>query len=138
MDRDDELCDYLSRSTVKWTPLDEASSAAIEHSWREIYGRAFVGRRRLRQGAKAEYAYEQETCTSFLIVPFTSNVDGLPIHVIGRSMRAYDCRGPLIPLGAFHNFEFFVCPTDFAWTIVHTHEDHGCGGPFFIRRDWLP
>jgi hypothetical protein len=138
MNRDHELRDHLSRAAVKWTPLDDAASGAVERSWREIYGRAFVGRPRLRQGTKAEHAYAQEICTCYLIVPFTSNVDGLPIHVVDRSVRAYECHGPLIPLGAFHDVELFACPSDLAWTMVHTHEDHSCGGPNFIRRNWLP
>jgi hypothetical protein len=137
MVRDDELCDYLSRSGVKWTPLDESSSEAAERAWREIYGQAFVGRPRLRQGARAEHEYQQEKCSCFLIVPFTSKIDGLPIHIVGRSMGAYDCCGPLVSLAAFHDAEFFVCPTDLSWTTVHTHEDYGHGGPFFFRQDWL-
>ena len=47
MNRDDELCDYPSQSDVKWTPLDETSSAEVIRTWREIYGRAFVFRSRL-------------------------------------------------------------------------------------------
>ena len=23
-----------------------------------------------------------------------------------------------------------------AWTVVHTHENHGFGGPVFIRKEW--
>ena len=34
--------------------------------------------------------------------------------------------------------EFFVCPIDFAWCMIHTHEDHAFGGPYFIRAEWLP
>jgi hypothetical protein len=138
MSRDDELCEYLTRSGVEWTQLDESSALAAEGTWREIYGKALVKWPRLRQGTKAEYPYELEECSRFLIVPSTSKVEGLPIHVVGRSLSAYECRRPLMPLGAFHNLEFFVCPTDFAWTMVHTHEDHGLGGPFFIREGWLP
>jgi hypothetical protein len=38
---------------------------------------------------------------------------------------------------AFCDVEFFVCPTDFAWAMIHTHEDHAFEGPYFIRADWL-
>ena len=139
MPTDEELCDYLSRSDVKWAALDESARGALEQKWREIYGRAFVGRPRLRQGGRADHAYDQESCTRCVIIPFTSNVDGLPIQVCGsRKKRGYECCGPLIPLGRFCTMEFFICPSDFAWTMVHTHEDHAFGGPFFIRREWIP
>lgn len=42
------------------------------------------------------------------------------------------------PLGLFHNIEFFISPLDLSWTMIHTHEDHGFGGPYFIRREWIP
>jgi hypothetical protein len=53
-------------------------------------------------------------------------------------LGAYECRGPLVPLGEFHQAEFFVGPPDFGWTMVHTHEDHDLGGPYFVRAEWLP
>jgi hypothetical protein len=138
MSRDNELCIYLTQSGTTSVRLDATSSAAAERAWREIYGGAFAGRPRLRTGAKAEHEYRQQVCTHYLIVPFTSNVEGLPVQVLGSEIGAYDCSGSLVPLGAFHTAEFFVCPIDFSWTMVHTHEDHGCAGPFFIRREWLP
>ncbi len=139
MSRDEELCEHLTRSGVEWTRLDASSHAEAEHTWRETYGGAFVKSPRLRRGAKAEHAYQQEACTRYLMVPFTSNVAGLPIHVIHHSpnLGAYECRGVVVPLGVFHETEFFVCPTDFAWTMVHTHEGHGIGNPFFVRQEWL-
>jgi hypothetical protein len=139
MRRDDELRDYLSRSGVKWTPLDEEARAAAENQWRDIYSSAFVGRPRLREGAKADFEYKQEACEHFLIMPLTANVSGLPMsRVIQRSLGGYDCRGPLVPLGHYHHAELVVCPVDFSWTMIHTHEDYGFGGPYFIRRDWIP
>src|SRR5262249_55475220 len=66
---DEQLCDYLSRSGVEWRPLDEPSRATIEQKWREIYGRAFVGRPRLRQGGRADHVYDQESCTRCVISP---------------------------------------------------------------------
>jgi hypothetical protein len=46
--------------------------------------------------------------------------------------------GPLVPLGAACDVEFAVSPADLSWTMLHTHEDHALGGPYFIRREWLP
>jgi len=59
------------------------------------------------------------------------------MQVLGRQLDGYECHGPLVTLGAFHDVEFFVCPTDFAWTMIHTHEDYSLGGPYFIRVEWL-
>jgi hypothetical protein len=138
MSWDEELPEDLDRAGVNWEVLDETSRRAVENAWREIYGRAFRGRPRLRHGTKAEHAYEQLQCDRYFIVPFAANVTGLPICVMKiRGLEGYECSGPLIPLGKFHMAEFFVAPTDFAWTMVHTHEDHGCGGPYFMMREWL-
>ena len=137
MSRDDELCEYLTRSGVEWTRLDASSHVEAERAWRDIYGGAFVKWPRHRHGVKADFAYQQQHCECFLIVPFTKNVVGLPVHVIHRSLGAYECRGALAPLGDFHEIEFFVCPIDFSWTMIHTHEDHGFGGPYFLLREWL-
>lgn len=73
----------------------------------------------------------------YRVVPFPADVPGLPMDVLGHQMDAYECRGPLVPLGAFRDVEFFVCPMDFAWTMIHTHEDYGFGGPYFIRAEWV-
>jgi hypothetical protein len=100
--RDDELQAYLSQSGVEWDRLDETARLAAEETWRGIYGQAFRGRPRLRHEAKADYD-QHEPCTHYLIVPLSANVPGLPMDVRGRQMDAYECRGPLVPLGAFHD-----------------------------------
>jgi hypothetical protein len=79
----------------------------------------------------------RQPCDHYQIVPFSAKVDGLPVHVVGRAIDAYDCSGPLVPLQVFHNAEFFVCPSDLSWTMVHTHEDHALGGPYFLRAEWV-
>jgi hypothetical protein len=131
------LQEYLRQSGVAWQRLDEMAHQAAEATWREIYGQAFLGRPRHRHGAKADFAYQQEPCTHYLIVPFSAGVAGLPVHVLGRRRDAYECHGPLVPLGAFCDVEFFVCPPDFTWAMIHTHEDHAFAGPFFLRAEWL-
>ncbi|HTM54925.1 MAG TPA: hypothetical protein VL175_12910 [Pirellulales bacterium] len=138
MSRDDEFRDYLSQHGVRCESLDRTSRDDAENRWREIYGEAFAEQSRLRQGAKAEHAYQEQACTHYLVVPFSSDVKGLPINFVGRSLEAYECSGTLVSLRLFHSVEFFVCPVDFSWTMVYTHEDYGCGGPFFVRREWLP
>ena len=136
--RDPELTDYLTRSGVEWTRLDELSAIEAERAWRQRYEAAFADRSRCKQGAKAEHAYGAAACDQYFVVPFSCDVAGLPVRVRARSLSAYRCRGSLVPLDEFHNSEFFVCPLDYTWTMVHTHEDHSFGGPYFIRADWLP
>jgi hypothetical protein len=137
MTRDAEFRRLLNASGVKWIELDTGASIHSENEWRRIYGKAFIGRSRARVGSKAENAYRSESCDHFVVVPFTSDVDGLPLRVLGRSLAAYDCRGPLIHFSEFHNVEMFISPTDFRWTMVYTHEDYGLGGPYFHKREWL-
>ena len=91
----------------------------------------------MRTGAKAEYEYLQQPCKHYLIVPFTSDVKGTPMHVCRKAIGAYECHNELVPLGRFCDAEFFVSPMDFEWSLVHTHEDHAIQGPYFIRREWV-
>lgn len=135
--KDQELVAYLTRSGVEWTRLEEPGAIEAECTWREIYSDVLGKHPRVRQGVKAEQMYQHEQCDRFLIVPFSSDVHGLPIRILRRSMAAYHCRGSLIALGAFHEVEFFICPLDYAWTMVHTHEDHAFGGPYFVHKEWL-
>jgi hypothetical protein len=128
---------YLDQSGVEWDRLDETARLAAEQTWQSLYGHAFGSRTRFRHGAKAEYEYEKGPCTHYVIVPFSTRVAGLPVHPLGRRLDAYECSGALVPLGAFCDIEFLVCPTDFAWSMIHTHEDRAFGGPYFIRAEWL-
>lgn len=59
------------------------------------------------------------------------------MHVYRQAIGAYECRGPLIPLGAFCDAEFFIGPPDLTWAMIHTHEDHALAGPYFIRAEWV-
>jgi hypothetical protein len=132
------LQDYLSRAGVRWDRLLDRERVEAEVAWRQVYGYAFQGRPRLRHGAKAEHEYRSQACDHYLVVPFSAGVPGLPVHLCGQAIAAYECRGPLVALGAFCAAEFFICPPDLTWAMVHTHEDHGFGGPYFIRADWIP
>jgi hypothetical protein len=132
------LRECLTAAGVKWERLSETARIATEEAWRQVYGWAFRGRPRVRHGARAEHEYSQQPCDHYLVVPFSTGVVGLPVHVLGLTIGAYECRGRLVPLGTFHNAEFFVCPPDMSWAMIHTHEDHAIGGPYFIRREWLP
>jgi hypothetical protein len=133
-----QLQDFLTKSGVEWYVLDEPGRIDAWERWRSLYGLAFRGRPRLRHGVKAEHEFGQIACDDYVILPICAKIDGLPMGQPGHPIHAYQCRGPLVPLGAFCVLEFCVSPPDLGWTMVHTHEDHGYGGPYFLRREWIP
>ena len=135
---EESLQDVLCRAGVEWSQLADPERVEAEAAWRRVYAQSFRGRPRLRRGARAEHEYQSQLCDHYLIVPFSVEVPGLPMHVYRRAIAAYECRGPLIALGAFCDAEFFISPPDLTWAMVHTHEDHAIGGPYFIRADWIP
>jgi hypothetical protein len=71
------------------------------------------------------------------VMAFTSDVEGTPMGISRQAIGAYICQGHPVALGEFCCAEFFISPMDFEWTMLHTHEDHVMGSPYFIRRDWL-
>lgn len=117
--------------------LETAMAINAEQRWRKIYDQAFAGQSRARRGVKANHEYLSEGCMTYLVVPFTSGVRGLPIRVLHHQLGAYECNGPLVDLSRFHSVELFVASLTFEWTMVYTHEDFAIGGPFFHRRDWI-
>jgi hypothetical protein len=132
------LQEYLGRAGIEWEELAESTRIEAEAAWRQVYGQAFRGRPRLRHGARADHEYRCQSCSHYLIVPFSAGVPALPVHVNRQAIDAYQCRGPLISLGAFCDAEFFISPPDLTWSMIHTHEDHAFGGPYFIRAEWIP
>jgi acyl-coenzyme A synthetase/AMP-(fatty) acid ligase len=133
-----ELHEYLQQSQVTFRVLTTAEHKIIEAEWRAMYGLAFHRRPRLRTGGRAEFEYSRQSCDSYLIIPFTSAVAGLPLdHLHFTRSEAYACQGPLVPLGRYHQKEFFITPTDYSWTMVHTHEDYGWAAPYFMLREWI-
>jgi hypothetical protein len=121
-----------------WQPLTEADRREAEEQWREVYGRAFCGQSRLRRGLRADYEYSQQPAGRWLLVPLTSGVEGTSVSPIGLSLSAYECDGPVVALGSLCGSEFAVSPADLSWAMLYTHEDHVWGGPYFVRREWLP
>jgi hypothetical protein len=128
----------LDAAGVAWRPLTESERGEAEQQWRAVYGRAFSGRPRLRHGTRAEFEYTQQFADRWLIVPLSSGVTGTSVAPYNFVPTGYECEGPLVPLGAACDVEFAVSPADLSWTMLHTHEDHALGGPYFIRREWLP
>jgi hypothetical protein len=133
---DDKLRQFLTSANIGWLPLDAGRCLLAESTWRSIYGKTFLYRPRLRSGSKAEFEFGLQTCSDYLIIPFSADVCGLPIRVTHVRIGGYLCRGFVVSLGSFAMAEFFVSPTDFSWTMIYTHEDYSFGGPFFIRQEW--
>ena len=138
MTRDAELRALLDAAGVSWRPFTEAERREAEEQWRAVYGRAFRGRPRVRQGSRADYEYAQQPAGRWLVVPLTSGVEGTSVSPIGLSLSGHECDGPVVALGSLCGSEFAVSPADLSWAMLYTHEDHAFGGPYFIRREWLP
>jgi len=134
----DVLASFLDVAGVRHRPLSEPERAEIERQWRAVYGEAFRGRPRLRRGIRAEAEYARQPAGRWLVVPLSAGVAGTPVTPSQRAATGYACEGPPAPLGAACDVEFAVSPADLSWTMLHTHEDHGFGGPYFIRREWIP
>jgi hypothetical protein len=135
------LQDYLTEQGITWDVVSDVRHWSLEAKWQSIYGDVWRLGMRHKQGQKAQGHYAAQVASEFLIVPFLGDVAGP--HSIGDHgpvAAAYQCRGDgrLPDLSQFTpSVDFFVIPPDFNWTMVHTHEDHEFGGPYFIQAEWL-
>ncbi len=136
MSYDAKLQALLNAAGVSWQRLPDAERVEAEAQWRAVYGRAFRGR--LKHGSRADFEYTQPPAGRWLVVPLTSEVEGTAVSPHGLHLGGYECEGPLVPLGFFCTAEFAVSPADLSWTMLYTHEDHALGGPYFVRRKWVP
>jgi hypothetical protein len=127
----------LDAGGISYRPLTGSERIKLEQQWRAVYGQAFRGRHRLRQGARADHEYAQEPAGRWLIIPLTSPVAGTAVHPFGAAVTGYECEGPPVPFGSACELEFAVAATDLSWTMLYTHEDHSLHGPYFVRREWL-
>ena len=137
---DESLQDLLTEHGISWEMIPWDRHTALEKEWESYYGNVWKLEMRHKHEDQARYEYAKESAADFLIVPFLGRFSGP--HLIGRRQRhpaAYECHGTgtLPDLSSFDYLEFFVAPLDLAWTMVHTHEDYGYGGPYFIRKEWL-
>lgn len=136
---DDKLEQFLTQCGLVWSVIPWERHMSLSKEWDNQYGNCQHWLRN-KQGAKAQFEYSQQAAERFLIVPFLGNVAGPhSINKRGPHKAAYECHGDgvLPDLSAFAGTDFFIVPADFTWTMMHTHEDHGLGGPYFIRREWL-
>jgi len=70
---------------------------------------------------------------NFLVLFLSHHVTAFPVGRNARRCAVLAANGPLVDLSTFYNLEFAITPESFEWTLVHTHEDWGCGGPYFVR-----
>src|SRR3954471_18903079 len=110
---DQRLLRHLLANNVAGTPLPVADHKQLEAEWRKLYQNAFLPepkfidhkrseaerrkrhqstsspKHRFLHGAKADYAFLNEPCTNWLIVPFLSKVPGTSVHVHQLTMNAF-------------------------------------------------
>jgi hypothetical protein len=135
-----ELERYLDERGIGRNRLDLAQYAALWQRWVAVFGSLFDQHAPKRTGDKARYELSRVTTDRFFVLSIS---DRQHIPYAGRthgSFFAYECSLPCIQtvpdLSAFQELELVVTPHDFAWTMVHTHEDDGLGGPFFALAEW--
>lgn len=136
---DDKLEQFLTQCGLMWSVIPWERHMSFSNEWEALYG-DFHHWLRQKQGAKAQFEYSHQFAATFMIVPFLGNIAGPhSINKPGPRKAAYECHGDgvLPDLSAFAMTDFFIVPDDWNWTMMHTHEDHGLGGPYFIRREWL-
>lgn len=136
---DESLEQFLTQCGLAWSVIPKERHVSLNNEWETLYGN-FRHWLRQKEGAKAQFEYSQQSAETFMIVPFLGNVAGPhSINKPGARKAAYECHGDgtLPDLSAFAPTDFFVVPEDFSWTMMHTHEDYGFGGPYFVRKDWL-
>ena len=125
----------LTDAGVGWSCLSPEEHSAEWERWVSVYGDMFQIGAKCRQGLKAQVEYSQVAPDRWIILSIHDRTR-IP-YCDGRHTRfGYECSGSLVPLDAFHMSEFVVYPPDLSWTMIHTHEDDGFGGPFFSRREW--
>jgi hypothetical protein len=136
---DERLEQVLTQCGLGWSIIPWEQHCSLCNEWEALYG-SYPHWVRSKQGAKAQFEYSQQTAETFMIVPFLGDVAG-PHSIRKRCLRtaAYECRGDgsLPDLSAFAGTDFFIVPADRSWTMIHTHEDHALGGPYFVRKDWV-
>jgi len=136
----DEILElFLTQCGLAWSIIPWQQHVSLNNEWETLYGN-FHHWLRKKQGAKAQFEYSHQSAEKLMIVPFLGNVAGPhSINKRGPRKAAYECRGNgAVPdLSSFANTDFFIVPDDFSWTMIHTHEDYGLGGPYFIRKEWL-
>jgi hypothetical protein len=136
-----EIEHFLDRRAILWTRLDRKAWGNWWKRWVAIYGGMFLPGTRCKQGNKGRHELAQLAVGRFVILAIP---DSRVVPLAGNTGRgfAYECsfeEPSLVPdLSSFSGWDFTQSAYDLAWTMVHTHEDDGWGGPYFSRREWQP
>ena len=136
---DKQLEQFLTQCGLAWSLIPWERHISLTSEWANLYGDVPQWQRR-KQGAKAQFEYSNQLAKTILIVPFLGSVGGMhSINKPGPRTAAYESHGngSLPDSSGFADLDFFIVPDDWNWTMVHTHEDYGLGGPYFIRKEWL-
>jgi hypothetical protein len=136
---DEQLEQYLTQCGLAWSSISWNQHVILSNDWETHYGNFHHWLRQM-QGAKAQFEYSHQSAVTFMIIPILGDIGGPhSIGKLGPRKAAYDCqgKGTLPDLSSFALTDFFIMPHDYSWTMIHTHEDFGFGGPYFIRKEWL-
>jgi hypothetical protein len=122
-------------ATATLTPEEEADARS---TFEETFGPMFQGASSPAQGKRAEALYARERPARILVISqpdprFTPHQRSSPF-AFALSCALQEGMAPP-PLGEFSWLEPCAVADDFAWVMVHTHEDRGFGGPYFARAE---
>ena len=112
--------------------LAQRDAFAAHKNWSAIFGH-FSNGTLCRHGRPAMDEFLSMHGQNFLVLFLSDHVTAFPVSRTARRCAVLAANGPLVDLSTFHNLEFAITPESFEWTLVHTHEDWGCGGPYFVR-----
>jgi hypothetical protein len=133
----EELLGELERvgPVVMMNSNDEARTRSI---FEETFGTMFDPATSPASGKRAEVLCARERPDAVLVLSqprqrFTPHMSASPLRFAIRCELANEAAPPL--LGRFADLEPCVLGDDFAWVMVHTHEDHAVGGPYFVRAE---
>jgi len=125
--------------------LDAQEEESTRAVFAESFGAMFSDLRRPITGLRAQQRYARERPGRLVVLsqPLRrwtphGSVSPLPFAILVTLREGAEPP----PLGAFCKLEPCIAADDFAWAMVHTHEDgeHGAGmgGPYFITREMVP
>jgi hypothetical protein len=130
---------YFDEQDIAWKRLNLMQYASLWQRWVAVFGNLFDKQARKRTANKARHEFSQVITDRFYVLCIS---DRQHVPYAGRTQSgffAYECSLPrkqtMPDLSDFNQLEFVVTGDDFAWTMVHTHED-GSGGPFFSLAEW--
>ena len=116
------------------TELSRRESFAIAQQWTSVFATQ-SDRLHETRGSKAIAKWLSTNTNDLILLFLSARIIAFPISENNRPCTAHRYTGPIIDLSAYNELEFAVFPDSFEWTLVHTHEDHAFGGPYFIRNE---